>query len=536
MISPGDIIAGRYRVVRQLGQGSFGTTYLAEHVALGQLVVVKVALQAAGEADAGWMRRETRVLASLTHPNIARLYDFGATEDGRFYIVIEWVQGRSLSDIIAAYGPLSPRAALEVFSAVAGALAEVHRRQLIHRDLKPSNIIVPDGRDFSRAMLIDFGAFGELREELGGMTRAGQIAGTPNYMAPEQLTGEPQSTATDVFGMGVLLYEMLYGQPPFKADTLSELIQNLLRGEVTLPPAPPLPAALSNLIRRSLSKDPTLRPQTAADVLLELRAIRGAEETARDAPPVQQGASAPPVSAGREAEVRMSLEEAERRSYETAERRRYESPTTTRAGWPEMTEQRSPMPADWSYAPARGLRLGRRLLRLLGLVAFVLVVGVLAWPLREYPLRALGVAGGVLLAAVGVVLSLLLPRWIRRRRSEVEREASRVLLGSRSRELLTASLMIEVERLLENLNLMGDRLMTSTLMIMVHELRDARSSRDRQAALMNIITILEKLTYRMSPWYVRHEKLVAFLVAAVGVAAGLASIVASVKQVESLSK
>ena len=201
-------IAGRYQVIGQLGQGSFGTTLLAEDAILGHKVVVKIARDADSEATntAAIIQREAKAFASLRHPNIARLFDVGMLDDGRPYLVLEWIDGANLRDILAG-GPLPLHPALAVLRALTEALAAAHAVGIIHRDIKPSNVIVPQGMAgplYDQAKLIDFGAFGRIRRSTG-TTETGEIYGTFLYMSPEQLLGQEQSTATDVYGLGVLL-------------------------------------------------------------------------------------------------------------------------------------------------------------------------------------------------------------------------------------------------------------------------------------------------------------------------------------------
>ncbi|HVF87053.1 MAG TPA: serine/threonine-protein kinase, partial [Pyrinomonadaceae bacterium] len=265
------IIDGRYRVVRQLGQGSFGTTLLAEDTMLSRRVVVKVAHDTERDSNAtASITREAKAFASFHHPNVARLLDFGALHDGRAYLVVEWVDGTSLRDILAG-GTMSLSFALAVLQALAEALAAAHAGGIIHRDIKPSNVIVPHseaGPLYGQAKLIDFGAFGRIRRSTG-TTQTGEIYGTVYYMSPEQLLGQPQSTATDVYGLGVLLYEMLTGTTPFTGDEVPKVFSKIIGEAPAIPQS--LPAEVRTLLERWLSKDPKARPASAAAALVEIR-------------------------------------------------------------------------------------------------------------------------------------------------------------------------------------------------------------------------------------------------------------------------
>ncbi len=267
------IIDGRYRVVRQLGQGSFGTTLLAEDTMLSRRVVVKIAHDTGRDSNAtASITREAKAFASFHHPNVARLLDFGALHDGRAYLVVEWIDGTSLRDILAG-GTMSLPFALAVLRTVAEALAAAHAGGIIHRDIKPSNVIVPHGEAgplYGQAKLIDFGAFGRIRRSTG-TTQTGEIFGTVYYMSPEQLLGQEQSTATDVYGLGVLLYEMLTGTTPFTGGSVPQVFNKIVSEAVSVPQD--LPVEVRALLERWLSKDPKARPASAAAALVEIKKV-----------------------------------------------------------------------------------------------------------------------------------------------------------------------------------------------------------------------------------------------------------------------
>ena len=199
MIAPGQVIAGRYRIQKVLGEGGFGKTYLADHLTTANRVVIKVLNQDSSERGIELFRKEAASLARIESAHVARVWDFGELEDGRPYLVFDYLDGLSLAQVLTS-GPLKLEESLDVAEAVADALSAAHKKLLIHRDIKPSNVLIPFGGgalDFRQAKLLDFGIRGELKASTHE-TRVGEFFGTPGYMAPEQLQASAQSPATDV--------------------------------------------------------------------------------------------------------------------------------------------------------------------------------------------------------------------------------------------------------------------------------------------------------------------------------------------------
>jgi eukaryotic-like serine/threonine-protein kinase len=267
---------GDYRLVSFVGEGGMGEVYRAVHAKLDRAVAIKVLSRDA--ADAGFLERfwnEARLHASLHHPNIAELYDF-LEHDGRPCIVMEYVDGQTLSDRLRA-GRLPPAEALPIFRAITTAMAYVHEQGIVHRDLKAANV-----RISSRGVvkLLDFGiAKGGTTPSL---TQTGVVIGTLLYMAPEQLRGEPATPRSDVWSLGVLLYEMVVGRLPFRADVVGELIDRLASdaydrpsAACALPPgAPPAPllASIDRIVGRCLRRNPADRYASAGHLARDLEA------------------------------------------------------------------------------------------------------------------------------------------------------------------------------------------------------------------------------------------------------------------------
>lgn len=269
-------VVGAYRIVRVLGQGGMGIVYEAEDVRLHRPVALK-SLAPRLSSDARLrlrLRQEARAAAALSHPGIATVYALEEI-DGQTYIASEYVEGHTLRAEIER-GPLSTADALATARQIAAALAVAHERGIVHRDLKPENLLrTPDGR----VKILDFGLaqFGAEARRLVSWTRLtepGLVAGTPPYMSPEQLLGQPTDARTDVFSFGIVLYEMIAGRHAFGGSSLPSTIARILAGEPQpLPIDAHLPAGLWPLIARCLDKDASARFRTAADLVHELDAL-----------------------------------------------------------------------------------------------------------------------------------------------------------------------------------------------------------------------------------------------------------------------
>jgi serine/threonine-protein kinase len=257
---------GSCRVEAKLGEGGMGQVYRGHHPMLDRPVAIKVLPPALVESEEMHARflQEARIAASLRHPNIVQIYDFGQ-QNGLLYMTMEYVEGTSLKSRLSELktaGELLPlEEAVEIARQISSALAYAHDQGAVHRDLKPANILL-DRR--GQAILVDFG----LAVLQGGprYTEPGKVWGSPSYIAPEQLNDPPQvGASSDIYALGVVLYEMVTGRPPFQADSVMEVLWQ----QANVPPRPPhelipdLPAALEIVILKALAKDPAARYATA---------------------------------------------------------------------------------------------------------------------------------------------------------------------------------------------------------------------------------------------------------------------------------
>jgi serine/threonine-protein kinase len=266
LVSPGAIV-GRYRLADFLGAGGMGEVYRATHLVSGQVVAIKILT--APEIEARWLARvyhEARVQQALNHPNIARLYELVDLQ-GRPCLVLEYIGGESLADRLERQRRLPPREALRILQAIAWAVAYVHAQGIVHRDLKPGNVrVTPEGQ----IKLLDFGISKSRHAE--GLTQTGNVIGTPRYLAPEQLLGDPITPATDVWALGVLLHEMVTGEPPFAGESDALLWARIDRATYVAPsaivsPAPedvPLMRQVDRIVATCLTRQVGRRPTAEA--------------------------------------------------------------------------------------------------------------------------------------------------------------------------------------------------------------------------------------------------------------------------------
>jgi serine/threonine protein kinase len=284
-------IAGRFRIEREIGTGGMGTVYLATHLGLQRAVAVKIIKREfAGDQDvADRFLREARTMAKLRHPHAAMIFDAGNLPDGRHFIIMEFVEGETLSQALAREGRFTASRAVQIATQICDVLEEAHRLGIIHRDLKPSNIMLSE----RGVCVLDFGVAKVLASSAEATathasTGSGHIVGTPRYMSPEQCLGQRVGARSDLYSLGVLLYEMLAGRPPFVDPLPSALL--VKQATAAPPPLPKLrediPRPLALAVHTFLAKRPEDRPRTAAAAKISLeRSLAKPERTLPDVEP-----------------------------------------------------------------------------------------------------------------------------------------------------------------------------------------------------------------------------------------------------------
>ena len=264
-----EIVAGRYEIERTLGRGGMAAVYLARDGELQRPVALKVL--AGGLGDDGSFRerflREARLAARLSHSNVVQVFDAGEA-DGQPYIVMEYVQGETVADVVARRGKVSPPEAVEIVAQACDGLQHAHEHGLVHRDVKPQNLLV---REDGCVKVADLGI--ARAPESTHLTERGTILGTAAYLSPEQAAGEEVTAAADVYSLGAVLYELLTGRTPYRFSSLAELAAKQASGEI-VPPRdlePAISDRLEAVVMRCLARDPGFRPDSAAELGAELR-------------------------------------------------------------------------------------------------------------------------------------------------------------------------------------------------------------------------------------------------------------------------
>jgi serine/threonine-protein kinase len=281
---------GQYRLTKKLGTGGMGDVYLAEHVMLRRPCAIKLIRpdQAIDPNTLARFEREVRTTATLTHWNTVEIFDYGHTEDGTFYYVMEYLPGLTLEDLVDQHGALPPERVVHFLRQVCQALSEAHRVGLIHRDIKPGNIFACErGKVFDVAKLLDFGlvkTYGFSDQNIK-LTQEGTLAGSPAYMSPEQATGREQLDArSDIYSLGAVAYFLLTGQLPFDRDTALQMLH--AHAYENLAPTPEfredVPADVQRIILRCLEKDPEHRFQDVLSLEVALSDCGCADDWTRE--------------------------------------------------------------------------------------------------------------------------------------------------------------------------------------------------------------------------------------------------------------
>jgi serine/threonine protein kinase len=276
VLEPGTVVASSYRVVRTLGRGGMATVYLVKHVHMHKTFALKLLHSEAMESKdiVARFEREAVASANIEHPNVARATDFGRIPDGAYFLVLEYVDGLRLRDLLDK-GPLSPRRALGITRQVLAGLGAAHRLGFVHRDLKPENVMLvkrADGTDIAK--VLDFGiaranAHGQSVPAVPQLTLLGTVFGTPEYMPPEQARGLSVDGRADLYGVGVMLFEMIAGQRPFGGKPVELLTKHVLVSPPTLTsPSGRVSREVRKIVETLLEKDPKDR-YADADAAIE---------------------------------------------------------------------------------------------------------------------------------------------------------------------------------------------------------------------------------------------------------------------------
>jgi len=270
----GQLLSGKYKLKSLLGKGGMGAVFDGEHIQLGRPVAVKMIHPMFLCAEsASRFQREAKVASSLNHPNIVQIYDFGQSEDGSLYLVMEKLQGKELKDELLETGAMEPNRALRLFRQVCEGMAVAHAQKMIHRDLKPQNImLVKDARGNELPKILDFGLARTMDTNRTALTEPGAVMGSPQYMSPEQISGQEVTHESDIYSLGLILYEMIAGEPAFTGKNASEIF----KAHLTEMPKPlslkEAPGDLNELVMRCLAKEPNERFASVEDLIATLPA------------------------------------------------------------------------------------------------------------------------------------------------------------------------------------------------------------------------------------------------------------------------
>jgi len=301
----GSALAGRYLIVRRIGEGGMGAVYEAKHTVIGKRVAVKVLLEKfhSNRDLVARLLQEARLASSIGHENIVDVTDFGTTDDGRSFVVMEFLEGEPLAQLVMREAPLPVERSLRIARQVASALGAAHAKGIYHRDVKPENVYLVRRGDADFVKVVDFGISkavkqgGEDPAESYRLTHTGLLLGTPLYMSPEQARGEDDlDHRVDVWALGVMLYECLTGEVPFHANNYLGIISQVLTRDAPPPsrlrPELGIPPAVETVVMRAMEKDRLKRYQTMADLEHDLERLLAGDQNI--GAPVGAASTTPP--------------------------------------------------------------------------------------------------------------------------------------------------------------------------------------------------------------------------------------------------
>ena len=279
----GKVLAGRFRIVERIGQGGMGCVYKAVHVQMDRLCAIKLLLPMSGDQESARarFRREAKMSSRIDSPNAVTIYDFGEAEAGQFYLAMEYIEGESLAEVLNREKSLSIERVVNITNQIARALSAAHALGIVHRDLKPANIMLTrkDGSEFVK--VLDFGIAKTITDDDNeNLTLTGQMVGTPTFMSPEQVLGEPIDSRSDIYSLAIMVYQMLSGSLPFEGKNAQTLIMNRIHGtpRPLRAAAPFLTAEIEQAVMRGLEREPALRITDVEQFAASLRSA--ADQTA----------------------------------------------------------------------------------------------------------------------------------------------------------------------------------------------------------------------------------------------------------------
>lgn len=268
MISKGEKINDRYEIIRAIGEGGMANVYLAYDTILNRRVAVKI-LRGDLAEDEKFIRRfqrEAIAASSLSHPNIVEIYDVGE-DNGKYFIVMEYVEGKTLKQLIKKRGALTLAEVIDIMVQLTSAIAHAHDSYIIHRDIKPQNVIILDD---GRVKIMDFGIAAQLNSN--DLTQTNSVMGTVYYLPPEQANGTTTTTKSDIYSLGILMYELVIGKVPFKGDSPVEVAIKQMKEPIPdiITSNPDIPQSIENIILRACAKNPKNRYESANEMRNDL--------------------------------------------------------------------------------------------------------------------------------------------------------------------------------------------------------------------------------------------------------------------------
>ncbi len=278
----GKVIGGHYKIIDVIGDGGMSRVYLALHMLLDRPVAVKY-IHHKFVYDLPSVKRfqqEAKAATALKHPNICAVNEFGIDGEGRSFLVMDYVQGTSLSKLLEEKQKLPADRAIDLLIQVSHGLEHAHSKGVIHRDIKPGNIVIVKDGGAESVKLVDFGIAKLIRDDDSGpnLTKTGEIFGTPSYMSPEQCLGKNIDTRSDIYSLGCVLHELITGRPPFTGDGPLEVLMAHVNDEAPLLPITLTQAGLRDVVAQALRKDPSQRYHTVKEFREDLTAIKGGAE------------------------------------------------------------------------------------------------------------------------------------------------------------------------------------------------------------------------------------------------------------------